>query len=86
MHDQDTKKQEKTFNKAYDSWKLVARETRTKLKVLCSLEDLNKLHEDIQAKYDAVNLQYKPILHNSNTTPEIVKKNGRLCYANKGNL
>ena len=74
MHDQDTRKREKAFNKAYDFWKLAARETRTKLKTLCSLEDLNKLHEDIQEKYDAVKLQYEPILRNCNTTPEIVKK------------
>ncbi|XP_070412225.1 uncharacterized protein [Nothobranchius furzeri] len=74
MHDQDVKKREKTFKKAYNAWKLVARETRTKLKTLCSLEDLNKLHEDIQAKYGAVKLQYESILRNSDTTPEIVKK------------
>lgn len=32
MHDQDAKKREKTFHKTYDSWKLTARETKTKLK------------------------------------------------------
>ena len=74
MHDQDIKKREKAFIKAYDSWKLAARETRTKLKTLCSLEDLDKLKQDIEAKFDNVSIQYEPILHNSNTTPEIVKK------------
>ncbi len=74
MHDQDTRKREKAFNKTYDSWKLVARATRTKLKTLCSSEDLNELQQDIQAKQDDVSQQYEPILRNSNTTPEIVKK------------
>lgn len=74
MHDQHTRKCEKAFNKTYDSWKLVARETRTKLKTLCSSEDLNKLQQDIQARHDDVSQQYEPILRNSNTTPEIVKK------------
>ncbi|XP_039679755.1 uncharacterized protein LOC120573907 [Perca fluviatilis] len=74
MHDQDTRQREKAFNKTYDSWKLVARKTRTKLKTLCSSEDLNELQQDIQAKHDDVGKQYEPILRNSNTTPEIVKK------------
>lgn len=74
MHDQDTRKREKAFNKTYDSWKLVARETRKKLKTLCSSEDLNELQQDIQAKHDDVGQQYEPILRNGNTTPEIVKK------------
>lgn len=70
MHDQHTRKCEKAFNKTYDSWKLIAKETRTKLKTLCSSEDLNKLQQDIQARYDDVS----QLLRNSNTTPEIVKK------------
>lgn len=74
MHDQRVKKCENTFNKAYNSWKLVARETRTKLKTLCSFEDLNRLHKDIQTKYDAVRVPYESILRDSDTTPEIVKK------------
>lgn len=74
IHDQETRKREKAFNKTYDSWRLVARETRTKLKTLCSLEDLNELQQGIQAKHDDVSQQYEPILRNSNTTPEIVKK------------
>ncbi|XP_026073081.1 uncharacterized protein LOC113052853 [Carassius auratus] len=74
MHEQDTRKREKAFNKSYDTWKLIARETRTKLKTLCSSEDLIKLQQDIQAKHDGVAQQYEPILRNSNTTPEIVKK------------
>lgn len=73
-HKEDIKKRVKTFNKAYDSWKLVARETRTKLKTLCSLEDLNKLQQGIEAKHDAVRQQYEPILRNSSTTSEIVNK------------
>lgn len=74
MQNHEIKKREKTFNKTYDSWKLVARETRTKLKALCSVDDLNNLQQDIQAKHEALSLQYEPILRNSNITPEIVKK------------
>lgn len=74
MHNQDAKKREKTFHKAYNSWKLTARETRTKLKTLCSSEDLNELQKDIETKHEAVRQQYEPILRNSNTTPEIVNK------------
>ncbi|CAI5640766.1 unnamed protein product, partial [Oreochromis niloticus] len=74
MQNQDIRKREKSFNKTYDSWKLVARETRTKLKSLCSAEDLNKLQQNIEAKHDAVSSQYEPILRNSNTTPDIVYK------------
>lgn len=43
-HNHDIKKCEKTFNKAYDSWKQVAKETRTKLKTIYSVEDLDKLN------------------------------------------
>lgn len=32
------------------------------------------MQQDIQAKHDDVSKQYEPILRNSNTTPEIVKK------------
>ena len=73
-HNQDIKTCERTFNKAYDSWKLVARESRTKLKTLCSVEDLNKLQQDIETKHNAVRQQYEPILRNSSTTSEIVNK------------
>lgn len=74
MHKQDAKKREKTFHKAYNSWKLTARETRSKLKTLCSSEDLNNLQQDIETKHNAVRQQYEPILRNSDTTPEIVNK------------
>ncbi|XP_039907300.1 uncharacterized protein LOC120746094 [Simochromis diagramma] len=74
MQKHDIRKREKSFNKTYDSWKFVARETRTKLKSLCSAEDLNKLQQNIEAKHDAVSSQYEPILRNSNSTPDIVNK------------
>lgn len=74
MHNQDTKKHEKTFHKAYNSWKLTARETRIKLKTLCSSEGFNKLQQDIETQHDAVRQQYQPLLRSSNTTPEIVNK------------
>lgn len=73
MHHESAKKREKTFHKAYNSWKVTARETRTKLKTLC-LEDLNKLQQDIETRHDAVRQQDEPILRNGNTTPEIVNK------------
>lgn len=44
------------------------------MKTLCSLEDLDKIKQDIEAKFDTVSIQYEPILRNSNTTSEIVKK------------
>ena len=83
LHDQDTKKREKAFDKTYDSWKLVARKTRTELKTLCSSEDLNELQQDIQAKHDDLGQQYEPILRTSNRD---CKENGCLCYTNKINV
>ena len=74
LQDQDDKKRETAFNKAYDSWKLTARESRTKLKFLCTVEELNELQQNVQAKHDALRLQYEPILRHSNTTPKIVSK------------
>lgn len=74
MQKQDAKKHDKTFNKAYNYWKVTARETRTKLKTLCTLEDLNELQQDIETKHDAVRQQYEPILRNTCITPEIVNK------------
>ncbi|MEQ2242679.1 hypothetical protein ILYODFUR_038453 [Ilyodon furcidens] len=53
MHNKDTKKREKAFTKDYDSWKLAARKIRTKLKTLCTLDDLSNLQENIQACFQA---------------------------------
>lgn len=74
MHNQDSKKREKTFHKMYNSWKLTARETRTKLKALCSLEDLNKLQQGIETRHNAVKEQYEAILRSGSIAPEIVNK------------
>ncbi|CAH2277109.1 Hypothetical predicted protein [Pelobates cultripes] len=41
MHEETAKKNEKAFTKAYDSWKELAKELRTKLKTFCSTEDLD---------------------------------------------
>lgn len=74
MHKQETQKQEKAFNKAYDSWKQTARETRSKLKALCTYEELEHILKDIQTKHDVVTQRYAPLLRNQTTTSEIVKR------------
>ncbi|XP_057716613.1 uncharacterized protein LOC130931672 [Corythoichthys intestinalis] len=74
MQKQMAKKHAKIFHKAYNSWKLTARDVRTQLKTLCSAEELNKSKQDVEMKHNAVREQYEPILRNSNTTPEIVNK------------
>ncbi|KAI7806542.1 hypothetical protein IRJ41_007791 [Triplophysa rosa] len=74
MQSQRAKKNEKAFYKAYDSWKQTAKETRSKLKILCSHEDLDSLQRHIQCKLDAVNKCYAPLLRNQTTTPDIVKE------------
>lgn len=43
MHKQETRKQAKAFNKAYDSWKQTAKETRSKLKALCTHKELEQI-------------------------------------------
>lgn len=72
LRDQNAKKHKKAFNKAYDSWKQTARESRTALKSSCSPDDLNKIEQEICTKRDVVQRQYEPILRNQITTPEIV--------------
>ena len=74
MQEQEAKKNEKAFKKAYDSWKQLARETRVKLKALCSPEDLDTIERDIKAKHVIVQQHYEPIRRNHTTTPVIVQR------------
>jgi len=48
LHDQEAKRNEKAFNKAYDSWKNSAKEFRVKLKAFCLSEDLDKIQTNIK--------------------------------------
>ncbi|XP_041845165.1 uncharacterized protein LOC121642470 [Melanotaenia boesemani] len=74
MHEQTTKKNEKTFNKAYDSWKGQAKEIRTKLKTLCSAEDLQTKLKDIKAQEASVHQHYEPFRRCHAATPVIVNR------------
>ncbi len=42
MREQEAKKKEKAFYKAYNSWKETAKETRSRMKMFCSRENLEK--------------------------------------------
>lgn len=74
MYKQEAKKHEKAFNKAYNSWKQTAKETRSKLKALCTCEELEQILKDVQTRQDVVTQHYAPLLRNQTTTPEIVKR------------
>lgn len=74
MHDQEAKKHEKAFNKSYDSWKQIARESRTILKTFCSQDDLDNIQQNIMVKHDTVCQHYEPIRRDRITTPDIVKR------------
>ncbi|CAH2223437.1 Hypothetical predicted protein, partial [Pelobates cultripes] len=50
MHEETVKKNEKAFNKVYDSWKELAKEIRKTLKNFCSTEDLDTRLKEIKAK------------------------------------
>lgn len=74
MHDQEAKKHEKAFSKAYNSWKEMAREARTTLKSFCSQEDLNQTQQDIRARHNVISQHYESIQRNCTPTPYIVQK------------
>ncbi len=74
MHEQEAKRHEKAFNKAYDFWKQMAKEVRSKLKALCTFEELEQILKDIQTRQDVVTQHYVPLLHNNTSTPEVVKR------------
>lgn len=74
MHDQEAKKNEKAFNKAYNSWKEKAREARTTLKSFCSQEDLDYIETEIQARQHIISQHYEPIQRNCAATADIVQR------------
>nr|XP_043906906.1 uncharacterized protein LOC122785246 [Solea senegalensis] len=74
LHEQEAKKNEKAFNKTYDSWKQAAKEIRLRLKAFCSVEDLDKTQTDIKVKHVIVQQHYEPIRRNHTSTPDIAKK------------
>ena len=74
LHEEDAKKKEKSFNKAYDTWTKIARESRVQLKAFCSLDDLGKVNKDIQTSRDVVVLEYQQIIQNQTPSQEILKR------------
>ncbi|GAA6096392.1 uncharacterized protein LOC113114641, partial [Tachysurus ichikawai] len=71
---QEAKKQEKAFYKAYNFWKETAKETRSRLKMFCSHENLERILQDIQSRQNSVYQHYEPILRNNATSPDIVNR------------
>lgn len=74
MCEEEAKRHIKAFLRAYESWKQIAREVKTKLKKFCLKEDLDKMKQHIQNGYDRVNQNYEPLQRNSHSTSEIVRK------------
>ncbi len=74
MREQEAKKKEKAFYKAYNGWKETAKETRSRMKMFCSRENLEKIQQDIQSQHNSVYQQYEPILRNHATSPDIVNR------------
>lgn len=74
MREEEAKRHLKAFLRAYESWKQIARESRSRLKRFCLKEDLDKINQHIQSGYDRVNQNYEPLQRNSLSTPEIVQK------------
>lgn len=70
LQKQELKKKEKAFYKAYETWRVAAKEIRAKLKTFCSPEDQG----NIKAKHDKVCQHYEPIRLNGTSTPDVVKK------------
>ena len=61
MREEVSKRLLKAFIRAYESWKKIARESRTRLKKFCSKEDLNKMYDEIQSGYDRLTQNYEPL-------------------------
>lgn len=74
MHYQEAKKHQKAFNKAYDSWKQSAKESRSKIKTLCSHEDLYQIQRTIQGSQDVVNQCYASLLRNHTANQKLLKE------------
>lgn len=79
LYIQNAQKFERAFDRAFNAWKQTARESRTALKDMCSLDDLNKIHSEVTAKHQAVHSHYQPIARNQMTTPNIAY-NMDTCY------
>ncbi|XP_068074145.1 uncharacterized protein [Danio rerio] len=74
MREQEAKRQEKAFHKAYNSWKETAKDCRSTLKMFCSRENLEQIQQDIQNQCNLVHQHYEPILRNHATSPDIVNR------------
>lgn len=74
LWEEKAKQYEKNFSKAYNFWKQTARDSRTKLKAFCALDDLDNIQQTIKTKHDTVCELYEPIRCNCVSTPEIIKK------------
>ena len=74
MHEDDSKRHLKAFMKAYESWKRIAKEARTKSKKFCLKEELDDINKQVQSGYDRVNQNYGPLQRNFLDTPDIVQK------------
>lgn len=74
LQKQELKKKEKAFYKAYETWRVAAKEIRAKLKTFCSPEDLDEIQGNIKAKHDKVCQHYESIRLNGTSTPDVVKK------------
>lgn len=74
LHEQEAKKNERAFNKVYDSWKKTAKEIRTRLKTFCSAEDLEGSQRNIKSKHDIVYQHYEAIRRNHTSNPDIIKR------------
>lgn len=74
MRDEAPKRHLKAFLKAYESWKVIARESRLRLKKFCRTEDLEKINKRMQSGYDHVNQNYEPLQRNFLNTDNIVQK------------
>ena len=74
LQNQEAKKKEKIFCKAYETWKSTVKGIRAKLKTLCSPEDLEEMQRDVKNKHDRVCQHYELIKGNRIISPDVVKK------------
>ncbi|XP_057700916.1 uncharacterized protein LOC130921262 [Corythoichthys intestinalis] len=74
MREEISKRHLKAFFNAYQLWKEVARQCRSRLKKFCGVEDLEEISKQIQSRYDLVNQNYEPLQRNFLNTESIVQK------------
>lgn len=72
--DVEAKRHVRAFMKAYESWKKVAKQARTKLKQFLLKGDLEEINKQIQRGYDHVNQNYEPLQRNALNTADIIQK------------